>query len=85
MIYTTSAILSEMAEFDICFVQVLDVVDKQSEFGQFRTVTVFEEIGYWLRTFHFNIFPNHKLFNDIEVGMTLKVKVISYLVILYKY
>ena len=76
MITSATAFLSEMADSDICFVKVVECVEKSSDITKFKTVSVVEEIGYWLRTFHFNIFANHCLYDDIQEGMSLKVKVI---------
>lgn len=75
MITSATAFLSEMADSDICFVKVVECVEKSSDITKFKTVSVVEEIGYWLRTFHFNIFANHCLYDDIQEGMSLKVKV----------
>ncbi len=62
-------------DYSLCFVKVLGVRDCTYKDGEYREVAVIEETGYWFNTFLFNVFPNHKLYPQLQKGLTLFVKV----------
>ena len=64
--------------FESCLVRVLRIVQRQGKEATYKTVKVKQEMGYWLRTFRFNIFSSHPLYNTIKEDMKLDVKVISF-------
>ena len=64
--------------FESCLVRVLRIVQRQGKEATYKTVKVKQEMGYWLRTFRFNIFSSHPLYSTIKEDMKLDVKVISF-------
>ena len=44
--------------------------------GLYKTINkVKQEVGYWLRTFRFNLFSSHPLYTTIKEDMQLDIKV----------
>ena len=62
--------------FEACFVRVLLIKDRTGTQGPYKTIKVKQELGFWLRTFRFNVFPTHPLYDTIKVDMQLDLKVI---------
>ena len=64
--------------YECRLVRVSRIVERQGKEATYKTVKVKQETGYWLRTFRFNIFSSHPLYNTIKEIMKLKVKVILF-------
>ena len=70
---TTSPTDSEL--FESCLVRVLRIANRTGMHGAYKMVKVKQELGYWHRTFRFNLFNSHPLYNSIKPDMPLDVKV----------
>ena len=75
MITTVPSLCLTMADFDVCLVKVLDVMCKVGPKKIYKEIRVQEEFGWWMRVFYFNIFEFNDMFENIEPGMKLQVKV----------
>ena len=67
--------------YECCLVRVLRIVVRDGTMGLYKTIKVKQEVGYWLRTFRFNLFYSHPLYTTIKEDMQLDIKV--NLVIIY--
>lgn len=61
---------------DTCLVVVENVdLQKEGGWGEYKKVSVKQETGYWLKTFNFNMFTSHKLYQTINTDTKLLIKV----------
>ena len=63
------------ADHVFCYVKVIAQQLKTYNGGVFKIVEVVEETGFWMNIFSFNVFPDHKLYDQIEKGLMLYIKV----------
>ena len=61
--------------FECALVRVLQIVNRTGTQAPYKTVKVKQELGYWFRTFRFNLFPSHPLYTTIKPDMSLDIKV----------
>ena len=67
------------------FVKVLNIEEKpllslasteaQPEPSSYKKVELIEETGWWINRFFVNLFPNHHLYADLNVGEKLFLRV----------
>ena len=59
----------------VCLIEVIEVTAQTSKSGEYMRVRALQEVGFWMETFYFNMFPNHPLYEKLTVGLKMKVQV----------
>ena len=62
-------------ESRVALVRVVDIQLQKGYLGNFKTVTFLEEIGKWHNILCCNVFSSFPVYEKLDKGMMLKIKV----------